>query len=77
MIYRGPGFFAVVKLGSQTGEYIDWRWPLSCEHSVMMVFSAQFAEGRDALVNPLLLYLPPPLELHHPLYPIPCKTCEI
>jgi hypothetical protein len=27
----------------QTRDYIDWRWPLSCVHSFMIVFSAQLA----------------------------------
>jgi hypothetical protein len=26
-------------------DYIDWRWPLSLVHLVMMVFLAQIAEG--------------------------------
>ncbi len=41
--------------------YLDWRWPLSCLHSVMMVFSTQLAEGGDAcppIAHPLLLYYP-------------------
>jgi hypothetical protein len=28
----------------QTREYIDWKRPLSCKHSAMMVFSTQLAE---------------------------------
>ncbi len=41
----------------QTREYIGWRWSLSCVHSVMMVFSAQLAEGGGT--HPFALYLPP------------------
>jgi hypothetical protein len=29
--------------GTQTREYVDWRWPLSRVYSVMMVFLAQLA----------------------------------
>jgi hypothetical protein len=32
-------------LRSKTRENLDWRWPLACVHSVMMVFSAQLVEG--------------------------------
>ncbi len=32
-------------LRAQTREYIDWRRQASYEHSVMMVFSAQLADG--------------------------------
>jgi hypothetical protein len=41
----------------QTREYIDWRWPLSCVHSVMMmVFLAQLTEGGGHAHSPLLVY---------------------
>jgi hypothetical protein len=49
-------------------EDINWRWPLSCVHSVMIVFSAQRGEvggGEHAL--PLSLLLPPRLELCRPV----------
>ncbi len=36
---------------------VDWRWPLSCVHSVMMVvFLAQLAEGGGHAHCPLLVY---------------------
>ncbi len=37
----------------QNKVYIDWRWPLPCVHSVMIVFSAQLAEGGGVHVLPL------------------------
>ncbi len=42
----------------QTRENIDWRWPLSCVHSVMMVFSSQLTEGGDARPPPFILSTP-------------------
>ena len=41
--------------------------------SVMMVLSAQFAEGRGAHALLLSLYLAPPLQLLRPLHPLPSK----
>ncbi len=62
----------------QTREYIDWRWPpLSCVHSMMMVFVAQLADGGVHHALPLSSYLPPPLELRRPLHPLPSKTSKI
>jgi hypothetical protein len=55
---------------------LDWQWPLSSLHSIMMVNSAQPAEGGGAR-PPLSLYLPlrvtspPP-----PPPPLPIKTSE-
>ncbi len=61
----------------QTREYIDWRWlPLSCVHSVMMVFAAQLADG-GVHTLPLSSYLPPPLEWFRLLHPLPSKTSKI
>ncbi len=46
-------------------EYIDWRWPLTSVHSVMMVFLAQLGEGGGEGVHPTPVTLstlstPPP-----------------
>jgi hypothetical protein len=35
-------------LGPQTREHIDWKWPLSYVHPVMMIFTAKLAEGGGA-----------------------------
>ncbi len=43
---------------------VDWRSPLSCVHSVMIVFLAQLSVVGDAFAHPHSLYIPPPLELH-------------
>jgi hypothetical protein len=57
-------------------EYLDWRWPLSCVHSVMIEFLVQLAQGKDAnppfftLSTPSILVLSPPPHL-------PRKTSEI
>ncbi len=45
-------------------QILYWRWPLCSVHSVMMVFSAQLAEGGGA--RP-----PSPLEWCCPLHPLP------
>jgi hypothetical protein len=42
----------------QTREYIDWKWPISCVHSAMMVFVAQLAEGGGARPPPFTLSTP-------------------
>ncbi len=34
---------------------VDWRWPLPCAHSVMMVFSTQLADGGGPCPPPLTL----------------------
>jgi hypothetical protein len=41
----GGGYVLVMRFWfqQQTREYSDWRWPLSCVYTVMMVFSAQLA----------------------------------
>ncbi len=50
-------------------QYIDWRWPLSCLHSVMMVVLVQLGKGVEWMhALPLSLYLPPWL---HNSYPTP------
>jgi hypothetical protein len=36
----------------QIRENIDWRWPLTCVHSIMMVFSSQLAEGGGTRPDP-------------------------
>ncbi len=47
---------------TQTREYsVDWRWLLSCEQLVMMVFLAQFTKGEGASSH-----LPPSLKLRRP-----------
>jgi hypothetical protein len=38
---------------------IDWQWPLSGVHTIMMVNSAKLCEGGGVHAHPLLLYLPP------------------
>ncbi len=38
---------------SQTREYIDWQWPLSGVHSIIMVISAQPGEGGRVHALPL------------------------
>jgi hypothetical protein len=44
---------------SDKGEQIEWHWPLSGVHSIMMVNSAQPGEGVGAArPSPLSLYLP-------------------
>jgi hypothetical protein len=50
----------------------DWRWPLSlsCVHSVMMVFSAQLAEGWGGMLSLLSFYTPPLFEFHRPIHPL-------
>ncbi len=45
---------------------VDWRWPLPCVHSVMIVFSAQLAEGEVASPLPILLHTIYPLPPHPP-----------
>jgi hypothetical protein len=48
----------------QTREYIDWHWPLSCVHSITMVFSVQVIEGGGKHAMPFSLSLPSRLELN-------------
>jgi hypothetical protein len=43
-----------------TREYIDWRWPLSRVHSMIMISAAQLVEGGVSR--------PPPLHSIYPLY---------
>jgi hypothetical protein len=47
----------------QAREYLGWIFPLSCVHSVMMVFSAQLNEGGGSSSTPF-----------HSIYPLPSKT---
>jgi hypothetical protein len=49
---RHPVIFPCWRSCPQTREYIDWRWPLSCVHSVMMVFSTQLGEGEGVHCTP-------------------------
>ncbi len=63
-------------LGPQAREHIDWRWPLSCVHSVMMAFSAQLAVGRGSCPSPFTLSTPS-TRVALPLHPLPSKTSEI
>jgi hypothetical protein len=42
----------------QTGEHIDWRWPFSCVHSVILVFLSQYADGGCAWPTPFLPIYP-------------------
>jgi hypothetical protein len=44
MISQGSTPGEIILCTPQTREYIDWQWPLSCVHSVMMVFSAQLGD---------------------------------
>ncbi len=42
-------------------EFIDWRWPISCVHSIMLVFSTSFGIFVLSPVAPLpFSWLPPP-----------------
>ncbi len=41
--------------GAQTGEFLDWRWPLSGVHSIMMVKSAQSGVGGGCTPFPFTL----------------------
>ncbi len=49
--------------GLESTYYVDWRCPLSCDRSVMMVFSAQLAESRGCTPSPFT-----PLELFRPFH---------
>jgi hypothetical protein len=72
--YKVVGTVAV----TQTREYIDWRWPLSCVHSIIMVFSAQLAEGGGSW--PLLSFYcicPHHKSFIAPSTPLPSKTSEL
>ncbi len=42
-------------LGSDEGEQIEWQWPLSGVHTIMMVNSAQPGEGGGARPPPFTL----------------------
>ncbi len=44
MISQGSTPGEIILPTPQTREYIDWQWPLSCVHSVIMVFSAQLGD---------------------------------
>jgi hypothetical protein len=60
-------------------KYIHCRLEIatSCVHSVMMIFSAQLAEGMGARLPPFTLSTPQ-LQLHGPFAgPLPSKTSEI
>ncbi len=62
---------------TQTREYLDWRWTLSCVCSEMMVFSAQLAEEGAHAPSPFhSLYLPPSFELPRHFQPLPSKTID-
>ncbi len=43
---------------SREYEYIDWQWPLSFVHSVMMAFSAQLAEDGGTMHTPFQSIVP-------------------
>ncbi len=49
---------------------VDWRRPLSCVNSVMMVFSAQLAQGGGTRTPPFILSTPS-LDLRRPIPPSP------
>jgi hypothetical protein len=63
---------------------VDWRWPLFCVHSVIMVFSAQLAEGGGLGVH---AHCPPPfppsissparLSRYIYLYTLPCRPSPL
>ncbi len=59
----------------QTREYIDCSWPLSSVHSVMMVFSAQLAEGEGARPPPFTLSIHSTLVTVH--RPIACVESRV
>jgi hypothetical protein len=53
----------------------DWRWPLSCVHSVMMVFLVQLPEGGVHAYPLSSVY---PLDSNStPHRPLPSKTSEL
>ncbi len=55
----------------QTRECIDWRWPLQCVHSVMMVFRGPSLLRVEWGCSPTTFHSPPPLELCRPSSPPP------
>ncbi len=57
----------------QTREYsIDWRWPLSCVHSVMMVFMPSLLRvGFECPPPSLYIFTPFRSSYVAPLYPLP------
>jgi hypothetical protein len=58
-------------------EYIDWRWPLSCVHSAMIVFSTQLAEGGGASASPTPFTLSIPSNRYpRLLHPLSSKSSE-
>jgi hypothetical protein len=71
-------YFACMRVWSraQTREYIDWRWPLSCIHSDLIIFLV-LLRARGLTQTPFTLYLTHPLELRRPSHPLASKTGEI
>jgi hypothetical protein len=56
----------------RTREYIDWRWPPSCVHSVTMVFSVQLGDGGGCTPSPFtILVSAPRFELYNIYNPTP------
>jgi hypothetical protein len=55
-----------------TREQTDWRWPISCVHSVMMVFAAHHDGGPCSMPTPFHSTVPfPSTLLRRPLHPTP------